>query len=296
MPLKYILSHPCYLFYMIQLLRLSFSKPFLAAVIIIISYRKVPNFQQLEKQYWHFNYRCLAMMTKFDSVKITSVSSGYFILNMKVIRCLDSHIGTKETAEPSDLGLTSLNAHGAAISSVMLPLRIWCAKHHLVLILNQDFENAMPIIYETDQWTTNGNHEYFMYDRPPKKAPTILPRPDFMPTKLVRVSDMKVVYGSQVKTGYCALSYCWKQTGAIELDEITGQVQIQDYCTHKIASTDKTVDKILKKLHISKRLVFDIRHVYFKAMLIALSHLYLNFKPNHSTRVHTRKCHILTNK
>ncbi|KAI9271940.1 hypothetical protein BDA99DRAFT_557142 [Phascolomyces articulosus] len=57
-----------------------------------------------------------------------------------------------------------------------------------------------------------------------------------MPTKLVRISDMKVVDGPQVNEGYCALSYSWNQSGDILLDEATGKYKRIDEGKHKIIS------------------------------------------------------------
>ena len=43
----------------------------------------------------------------------------------------------------------------------------------------------------------------YRYSKPPKRIPLILPKLDFMPTYLVRTSDMKLVPGSEVHEGYC---------------------------------------------------------------------------------------------
>ncbi|KAI9278780.1 hypothetical protein BDA99DRAFT_567435 [Phascolomyces articulosus] len=77
----------------------------------------------------------------------------------------------------------------------------------------------MYIDYETAQYTyvphpDEAKGRSNKYSQPPKKVPNDLPKPDFMPTKLVCISDMAVVDGSQVNEGYCALSYSWNQSGS----------------------------------------------------------------------------------
>ncbi|KAI7854403.1 hypothetical protein BDC45DRAFT_508284 [Circinella umbellata] len=91
----------------------------------------------------------------------------------------------------------------------------------------------MYITYETTQWTldpTNpDSNTVKLFTSPPKSATAnnnnennynlaendVISKPKFMPTKLVRVSDMQVILGSQVNEGYCALSYSWNQSGDI---------------------------------------------------------------------------------
>ncbi|KAI7853053.1 hypothetical protein BDC45DRAFT_536892 [Circinella umbellata] len=67
----------------------------------------------------------------------------------------------------------------------------------------------MYTTYESIQWRNNCDCGLI-----PKlsEVPEELPKPEFMPTKLIRTSDMQVVQGSQVNEGYCALSYSWNQT------------------------------------------------------------------------------------
>ncbi|KAI9253526.1 hypothetical protein BDA99DRAFT_607636 [Phascolomyces articulosus] len=84
----------------------------------------------------------------------------------------------------------------------------------------------MYITYETVQYSLNG------------KVPNDLPRPDFKPSKLVRISDMEVVDGSQVNEGYCALSYSWDQSGDILIDKATGKYKRVDEGKRKIISYD----------------------------------------------------------
>ncbi|KAI9253506.1 hypothetical protein BDA99DRAFT_540758 [Phascolomyces articulosus] len=61
-----------------------------------------------------------------------------------------------------------------------------------------------------------------------------LSKTKFMPTKLVRIHDMKVVKGSQVKEGYYALSYSWNQSGDSIIDQVTGKSMRVDEGKHKI--------------------------------------------------------------
>ena len=75
------------------------------------------------------------------------------------------------------------------------------------------------ITYNTKHWlignpsgiinnSTNINYNSKLWD-----AVKILPKPEFLPIYLVRISDMKAVRGSELKEEYCALSYPWNQTG-----------------------------------------------------------------------------------
>ncbi|KAI9247680.1 hypothetical protein BDA99DRAFT_253456 [Phascolomyces articulosus] len=95
----------------------------------------------------------------------------------------------------------------------------------------------MYITYEMAQYSrTNGKRARLAKRvKPPITIPNDLPKPDFMPTKLVRISDMEVVDGSQVNEGYCALSYSWNQSGDIKQDDNGKHVRI-DNGKHKIIS------------------------------------------------------------
>ncbi|KAI9247669.1 hypothetical protein BDA99DRAFT_591784 [Phascolomyces articulosus] len=91
---------------------------------------------------------------------------------------------------------------------------------------------------KTAQYSSNDTRKLAKRPQPPITIPNDLPIPDFMPTKLVRISDMKVVDGYQVNKGYCALSYSWNQSGDILLDEKTGKYVRIDEGEHKIISYD----------------------------------------------------------
>ncbi|KAI9250190.1 hypothetical protein BDA99DRAFT_575536, partial [Phascolomyces articulosus] len=96
----------------------------------------------------------------------------------------------------------------------------------------------MYIEYENVQFVREDGKKYARRSQPPKILPIMLPKPKFMPTKLVRISDMKIVNGSQVNGGYCALSYSWNQSGDIKLDKTTGKSQRIDEGKHQIISYD----------------------------------------------------------
>ncbi|KAI9244204.1 hypothetical protein BDA99DRAFT_610226 [Phascolomyces articulosus] len=92
----------------------------------------------------------------------------------------------------------------------------------------------MYISYETTEWTEKGlfgKHSKPYYD-PAYTVPKKLPKPKFMPNKLVRVSDMQAVDASQLNEGYCAISYSWNQSGHIFLDEKDGKYKRKDEGKH----------------------------------------------------------------
>ncbi|KAI9243357.1 hypothetical protein BDA99DRAFT_577522, partial [Phascolomyces articulosus] len=97
----------------------------------------------------------------------------------------------------------------------------------------------MYITYETAQSVRGpGSRGYIKHSQPPVTIPNEFPKTDFIPSKLVRISDMKVVDGSQVNEGYCALSYSWNQSGNILLDIITKKYKRIDEGKHEIISYD----------------------------------------------------------
>ena len=106
-----------------------------------------------------------------------------------------------------------------------------------------------------------GDHRY---TQPPKRMPLILPKPIFMPSYLVRTSDMKVVKGSEVHEGYCTLSYSWNQSGETRKDAITGKSYRVDEGKHKIIFPGKTV-RI--KPRGRKRIPRRIKFVKFEALI-----------------------------
>ncbi|KAI9245848.1 heterokaryon incompatibility protein-domain-containing protein [Phascolomyces articulosus] len=80
---------------------------------------------------------------------------------------------------------------------------------------------------------------------PPKRFPDQIPKSDYKPNKLVRVSDMQVISGSKVKEGYCALSYVWEQSGdIIPFDDNNnndhGNYKRVDRGKHKLIQWNKT--------------------------------------------------------
>ncbi|KAI9278324.1 hypothetical protein BDA99DRAFT_600041 [Phascolomyces articulosus] len=92
----------------------------------------------------------------------------------------------------------------------------------------------MPIIYETTQWTRIRNPklqrmQIGRFTQPPKTVPTSPPKPEFMPSKLVRICDMQIVPGSEVNEGYCALSYVWSQSCTASGDEKKNNVDKNEH-------------------------------------------------------------------
>ncbi|KAI9258803.1 hypothetical protein BDA99DRAFT_102132 [Phascolomyces articulosus] len=93
----------------------------------------------------------------------------------------------------------------------------------------------MYITYETSQYDWDEKKgRYIKHNQPNKIVPDGLSKPEFMPTKLVRISDMKLVYSSQVNEGYCALSYSWNQSGDMVLDKTAAKYRRVDEGKHKI--------------------------------------------------------------
>ncbi|KAI7847934.1 hypothetical protein BDC45DRAFT_610664 [Circinella umbellata] len=95
----------------------------------------------------------------------------------------------------------------------------------------------MYITYETCQWSEYSDSDGHYPRRrvqPPEKLPATIPKPAFMPSRLVRTSDMQVIYGSEVTEGYCALSYSWNWSGDMITDKKTGKYQRVDLGKHKI--------------------------------------------------------------
>ena len=100
----------------------------------------------------------------------------------------------------------------------------------------------MYITYNTEQWQIDNLYGVVSpstckcqaYET--QKRVQGLSKPKFMPTKLVRVSDMKVLPGSQVSKaeGYCAISYAWNQSADVNQNEITGEYSRIDLGRHKI--------------------------------------------------------------
>ncbi|KAG2221008.1 hypothetical protein INT45_004627 [Circinella minor] len=92
----------------------------------------------------------------------------------------------------------------------------------------------------------------------------MLPKPNFMPSYLVRTSDMKVVKGSKVQEGYCTLTYSWNQSGEITKNEITGNMERTDQGKHKIIYPGKTVRK---KPRGRKRIPGKVKFVTFEGLI-----------------------------
>ncbi|KAG2218123.1 hypothetical protein INT45_002373 [Circinella minor] len=103
----------------------------------------------------------------------------------------------------------------------------------------------MYVTYETNPYFIDqATFTVQRHTQPPKLFST-LPKNsnEFMPTKLVRISDMQVIDGSTVNEGYCALSYSWSWCGenGIKDDIQSGKTLRVDNGKHKIIFPAKTV-------------------------------------------------------
>ncbi|KAI9271752.1 hypothetical protein BDA99DRAFT_534224 [Phascolomyces articulosus] len=120
----------------------------------------------------------------------------------------------------------------------------------------------MYITYETKQYSRNDKHELIQSVKPHITIPNDLPKPDFMPTKLVRISDMKVVDGSQVNEGYCALSYSWNQSGDFLLNETTGKYKRIDEGKHEIIYYDNNISPDMVISRYKKFYTIKLNKIY----------------------------------
>ena len=69
----------------------------------------------------------------------------------------------------------------------------------------QEIINQFGLLQEPRNKVSDNSHKF--------KNKNKLPKPTFMPLKVIRVSDMVVVPGNKVNEGYCALSYSWDHCG-----------------------------------------------------------------------------------
>ncbi|KAI9278239.1 heterokaryon incompatibility protein-domain-containing protein [Phascolomyces articulosus] len=132
----------------------------------------------------------------------------------------------------------------------------------------------MYITYNTMQWSQHDERRFLnQHVRPPIIIPSNLSKPasDFMPQKLVRVSDMQVVPGSKVHEGYCALSYSANQSGEIIVDRITGKHKRIDHGKHKIIRKGRVLSE--KTHHVKfegiiQRIAkdFNIKYIWYDQM------------------------------
>ncbi|KAI8137908.1 heterokaryon incompatibility protein-domain-containing protein [Fennellomyces sp. T-0311] len=94
----------------------------------------------------------------------------------------------------------------------------------------------MPFTYDTKKW---GIDDFYESTLAPKPRIELVHYPyaeegSFKPTNLVRTSDMQVVSGEEANQPYCALSYCWSQSGEIIKDEKDKERRANDGAEHKI--------------------------------------------------------------
>ncbi|KAI9488003.1 hypothetical protein BDB00DRAFT_933074 [Zychaea mexicana] len=127
----------------------------------------------------------------------------------------------------------------------------------------------MYITYNTEQysdverWYSEPKYGLFQHTRPPQRFST-LPKPEFMPSKLLRVSDMRVIQGSSVSEGYCALSYSWNWSGEIIVDEVTGTTRRVDHGRHRIIFPAKRVPR---RPRGRKRKPRRVKYVQFEGII-----------------------------
>ncbi|KAG2215870.1 hypothetical protein INT45_006357 [Circinella minor] len=124
--------------------------------------------------------------------------------------------------------------------------------------------------YHTEQWYNSYGMEANKQNTlPPRVVPDKLTRPEFMPTRLVRVSDMEFVSGAKVDEGYCAISYSWNWSGEISLDETTGESSLTDNGQHKIIF-GQDQHKLVKFEGLIEQICrqFNIRYIWYDQMCI----------------------------
>ncbi|KAI9266784.1 hypothetical protein BDA99DRAFT_536193 [Phascolomyces articulosus] len=97
-----------------------------------------------------------------------------------------------------------------------------------------------------------------------KKLPMMIPKPEYMPSKLVRISDMKLVRGSEVNEGYCTISYSWNQSGEVIPADITGKSKRIDEGKHRIIFPAKTVRQ---RPRGRKRIPRKVKFVKFEGII-----------------------------
>ncbi|KAI8139345.1 hypothetical protein BJV82DRAFT_659891, partial [Fennellomyces sp. T-0311] len=130
----------------------------------------------------------------------------------------------------------------------------------------------MYLTYETRQYVVKGLYRPNMLSKlhihPPQRfGPTS--EPTYKPTKLVRVSDMQVVKGSDISEGYFALSYSHNWSGYVISGENGKDSIREDDGLHKLVVYEEKVDKRRltrgrKKPHPLTR---TVKHVKFEAII-----------------------------
>ncbi|KAI9252857.1 heterokaryon incompatibility protein-domain-containing protein [Phascolomyces articulosus] len=119
------------------------------------------------------------------------------------------------------------------------------------------------------QYSFNDKRILAKHVKPPITIPNDLPKPDFMPSKLVRISDMKVVDGSQVNEGYCSLSYSWNQSGSIIYNPFRRKYARFDKGKHKIIRLDGNYEYVKFEgiiQHICQQ--FNIKYIWCDQLCI----------------------------
>ncbi|KAG2219335.1 hypothetical protein INT45_006868 [Circinella minor] len=121
--------------------------------------------------------------------------------------------------------------------------------------------------YEKTQYSDYKEDEVrdlYSYTEPPKKLPSNLPKPDFMPSYLVRTSDMKLVEASKVQEGYCTLSYSWSQSGEVIKNEKTGKSHRIDNGKHEIIFPGTPIQENSER---EEQTLGEVKYVKFEGLI-----------------------------
>ncbi|KAI9495630.1 heterokaryon incompatibility protein-domain-containing protein [Zychaea mexicana] len=90
------------------------------------------------------------------------------------------------------------------------------------------------------------------------------PNEQFMPTWLVRTSDLQLVRGCTVNEEYCTLSYSWNQSGENIVDKETGKSKRVDNGKHEIIYPARTIRRSPRG---RKRLARQLKLVKFEQLI-----------------------------
>ncbi|KAI9250916.1 hypothetical protein BDA99DRAFT_541563 [Phascolomyces articulosus] len=88
-----------------------------------------------------------------------------------------------------------------------------------------------------------------------------------MPSKLVRISDMKAVDGAQVNKEYCTLSYSWNQSGKVIKDKTSKKSKRIDEDKHKIILPEKSNIKRVQNFIQYMGIKDHVRYVKFEGII-----------------------------
>ncbi|KAI9250445.1 hypothetical protein BDA99DRAFT_608327 [Phascolomyces articulosus] len=130
----------------------------------------------------------------------------------------------------------------------------------------------MYVTYETNKYFIDEESFTIKRHSGPPKLFSNAPRPkddQYIPTKLVRVSDMQVVEGQSVNEGYYALSYSWSWCGEDDIkNDATGKTIRVDKGKHKIVYPDKVEEVKFEGIIQQLCKDFNIKYIWFDQMCI----------------------------